>query len=171
MEPNKNKTISNLQILLMLGCCIGGLLAGGNVYRYVIEVPAWQQMDKLSWAEYSQHADLKNGIFLFPFEAIASAFFFIFASVILLRKKNILAGGTAWIYLASVFAIAGLVLTFFAAPYMLSLRTIGNDPVRLQETFNKFHFWGLLRAIVQVLSFLASVLGLAKLTTLKHIGT
>jgi hypothetical protein len=38
---------------------------------------------------------------------------------------------------------------------MLSIQTMGNNEVLVQRAFHNYHFWGLLRAIVQLLSFLA----------------
>jgi hypothetical protein len=167
MEQNKSKLILRLQILVTIACIISGLLAGENLYRYVIEVPAWRHLDIINWGEYSRNADLKNGVFLFPFEAIAETFLFIFSSVIVLKNKQDFKSLALTLHLLTFFSLTGLSLTLFAAPYMLSVRTIGNDPVLLQQTFNHFHFWGSLRAMAQVLCFPISVLVLGKIYELK----
>ena len=100
-----------VRLLLIISCLIGGALAGGNVYRYVIEVPAWRHLNIEAWAVYSQYADLSNGLFLFPAEAIGSALPIIMASVIYMKSE---APKTRipLIYISAAFAIAGLVLTF-----------------------------------------------------------
>lgn len=55
--------------------------------------------------------------------------------------------------LALILSAAGLFFTIFAAPIMLGIKNMPNDPALLQQAFDRFHFWGGLRAIVQVLAF------------------
>jgi hypothetical protein len=111
----------------------------------------------LNWAAYSRHADLGNGLFLYPLEAIGSFLLLFTASVIILFHKSLFKQVALPAHLAVVFAAIGLIFTFFAAPLMLSIRTIGNNEILLQKAFDKFQFWGMLRAIAQLLSFLACV--------------
>ena len=144
-----------LKMLVSIACLFGGLLAGTDIFRYIIEVPAWRHLNILGWKEYSLHADLGNGIWLFPTEAIGSALPLLLGSFIILKNKNMYRPLALPLHLATIFALAGLVFTFFAAPYMLHIPTTGKDPESLQQTFNSFHFWGSLRAVVQVLSFCA----------------
>jgi len=47
---------------------VGGLLAGGNVDRFVVGMAAWRRIGTRAWADYSRHADLSaNGMVLYPF--------------------------------------------------------------------------------------------------------
>jgi len=41
-----------------------GLLAGGDVDRWVLAMPAWQSVGVVGWANYSRLADLGNGFVL-----------------------------------------------------------------------------------------------------------
>jgi hypothetical protein len=66
------------------------------------------------------------------------------------------------LYAAVLFAAGGLVLTVKAAPIMLGIRDLG-DPAALQRAFEGFWYWGNLRAVSQVLAFVAQ---LAALTVL-----
>jgi hypothetical protein len=156
----------NFRTIIVAACMLSGLLAGGDVYRYVIEVPAWHHLDIETWATYSRHADLGNGIFLFPLEAILPAILLIIASGIILRNKPVFQAVALPIYLATIFALVGLGLTFFAAPIMLGLRHKIDEPAGLVRIFEQFHFWGRLRAVAQVLSFFGSVWSLGKLLDL-----
>jgi len=152
------KINSRVRLLISLACLLSGLLAGENVFRYAMEVPGWRHIPIDQWGEYSLHADLGNGVFLLPFEAIVSALLLLIASVMIIRQKDKIQS-MAWpVHAATLFALIGLVLTFFAAPYMLSVRSLGNDPVLLQQAFDHFHHWGFFRAIAQVLSFCFCVL-------------
>jgi hypothetical protein len=68
-------------------------------------------------------------------------------------------------YAAVVLALAGLLLTLWAAPIMLSLKRIGDDPRVLERAFRGFYRWSLPRAIAQALAFGAN------LWTLIHLGS
>ena len=153
---------NNLRYLLFAAGLLSGLLAGGDVYRYVIEVPAWRHLDIVTWAAYSRYADMGNGIFLFPLEAIGSSICLTISSVKVLKSKPALKS-IAWaIHSATIFSIIGLVFTLFAAPLMLHLQSVGNNPEKIQQTFDQFHFWGYLRAIAQLLSFCACAFAMLK---------
>ena len=157
------KNIGRLQTLLVIACILGGFLAGENIYRYVLEVPAWRHINIINWGEYSRHADLSyRGIFLLPTEAIVSALLLLIASIIILSQKETFKSATWPVHSATIFALIGLGFTFFAAPYMLSVRTMPDDPVLLQHTFNRFHFWGAWRATAQILSFCATAWAMTK---------
>lgn len=139
------------------------LLPEGNIYRYVIEVPAWRNLNVIDWAEYSRHADLGNGMFLFPIEAIGSAIPLIAASIIIASRKSVFKSMKWPVYTATIFALAGLALTFYAAPIMLAVHKIGHDPLLLQQAFEQFHFWGQWRAVAQIASFCACIWAMGKL--------
>ena len=154
---NRNKIVLWLKVLMTGACIFTGLLAGANVDRYVVQLPSWHSVSILNWATYSRHADLGNGLFLYPLEAIGSFLLLFTALVIILFHKSLFKQVALPAHLAVIFAAIGLIFTFFAAPVMLSIRTIGNNEILLQNAFDKFQFWGLLRAIAQLLSFLACV--------------
>lgn len=135
---------------------LGGLIAGASVNRYVVEVPAWRHMDVVQWANYSRHADLGNGFYLYPFLGIGLVIFSVAAAVgYFLDSKP--ESAKLPVYLTALLAIIGIGLTRLAAPVMLSLRTSGNEPKVLMHAFNSFHYWGTFRAWAQVLAFFTSV--------------
>jgi len=74
---------------------------------------------------------------------------------------------TNHIYTSTCFALAGLGLTIFAAPYLISVWSMPDDPILLQQQFNHFHFWGLFRAVAQILSFFTCVFALSKVFELE----
>ena len=50
---------SSLVLGLILGAAIlDGFLAGGNVDRIIVQMPAWRRVGVRAWAEYSRKADL-----------------------------------------------------------------------------------------------------------------
>jgi hypothetical protein len=144
-------------LLMAASCVLTGLMAGGSVDRYIVQVPAWRHMDVLTWADYSRFAEFGNGLYLYPFEVLGSfILLFTTTTVVLMDKSRF--RHIAWsVHLAAIFSTIGLVFTFFSFPIMLGIQTMGNNRAEMQAAFEKFHFWGLLRAVAQVLSFIACV--------------
>jgi hypothetical protein len=147
--------VKNLSWMIFLATILSGLLAGETVDRFIVGLPAWHNVGIQAWAEYSRHADLGNGIFLYPAEAIGTFLLLAAGSVILFKnKKNLTTLKISFmVYLATTFAILGLILTFFAAPQMLSIRH-AMDQVRLARAFNEFYLWSAFRGIAQIIVFL-----------------
>jgi hypothetical protein len=152
------RPITRIWLLLIVGTLLSGLLAGATIDRLVVGLPAWRYVGIIAWAEYSRHADLGNGIFIFPVEAIGSFSVLIASAIILLKNQNksVEKSISLPVHLASIFALLGLILTFFAGPFMLSIRNM-NDPALLQHAFDQFYYWSTFRGIAQVLSFFACV--------------
>ena len=137
-------------IFIVSATLANGLLAGGDVDRWLAGMPAWQAVGILAWANYSRSADLGNGFVLYPILAIGGALLSLAAAVIFVREgkhERVLA---IPVYAAAALAAAGLLMTFKAAPFMLSLRHIGNEEVALLEhAFNGFRLWGGVRTVLQ----------------------
>jgi hypothetical protein len=145
---------------LVVATASSGLLAGGNFVRMFVEMPAWRRTGVVAWAAFSRHADLGNGLVVYPALAIGAALATIAAAVALRRDRAV----ALPLNLAVVLVVAGLVLTRFAAPQMLSLRTLGDDPIALQSAFDAFDAWGSFRGVVQILAFGADLWALVALT-------
>jgi hypothetical protein len=132
---------------------VSGLLAGTNIDRLIVQMPAWEQVGVLAWATYSREADLGNGLVLYPLEAIGGALLTACAAVAFYFDRTAPRSAAIPIYAAVVLVLGGLLATTQAAPYMLSLREIGNDPAALQRAFDGFNRWGTVRAVFQILAF------------------
>ena len=148
--------------LLIFATLVSGLLAGGNVDRAFVAMPAWQQVGAIAWAEFSRHADLGSGLILYPIEAIGGALLTIAAAIMIHFDRNAPRAAAVLIYAAALFAVGGLLLTVKAAPVMLGIRGVG-ELVVLQRAFEEFWYWGNLRAICQVCVFLLQLATLAVL--------
>jgi hypothetical protein len=150
------------RILLILALLLSGLLAGGNVDRAFVAMPAWQQVGAVAWSEFSRHADLGNGLVLYPVEAIGGALLTLAVAIGLHFDRRAPRVATYCLYAAVLFAAGGLLFTVRAAPLMLGLRG-ESDPAALQRAFEGFWYWGNLRAACQVLAFLALLAATAAL--------
>lgn len=132
-------------------------MAGADVDRYTVQVPAWRRLGVEAWAAYSQSADLINGRVVYPFLGIGLALFTVCAVLAFLRDGRVPKTAAIPLYSAATLAVLGLVTTAFAAPVMLALPQIGANHAALQVSFETFHFWGFLRSVVQAMAFAASV--------------
>jgi hypothetical protein len=56
--------------LVIAAAIFNAFLVGGFVDRAVVAMPAWAEIGAQPWAQFSRHADLGNGIVLYPLEAI-----------------------------------------------------------------------------------------------------
>ena len=153
----KKEDLLWFKVLMAAACIITGLLAGGSVDRYVVQVPAWRHLNVLSWAEYTRYAEFGNGLYLYPFEVLGSFILLFTTTAMVLISRQRFQYVALPVFLATIFATIGLVFTFFSFPVMLSVQSNGNNAVTAQHAFDKFHFWGWLRAIAQLLSFFACV--------------
>jgi hypothetical protein len=118
-----------------------GILAGVTVDRILVGLPAWYEVGVVAWANYSRSADLGNGLVLYSVLAIGGALLSLGAAVSLIWQPTRPRSVAIAVYLATALAVAGLLLSFKAAPFMLSLRTIGNDDAaHLKQAFNGFWF-------------------------------
>jgi hypothetical protein len=139
-----------------------GLIAGGDIDRWLVGMPAWQSVGILAWANYSRSADLGNGFVLYPILAIGGTMFSLAAIVVFIREGKHECLVVIPAYAAAALAVAGLLMTLKAAPFMLSLGHIGNEDVAsLQRAFDGFKLWGGIRTVLQALAFGANLWSLA----------
>ena len=117
----------------------------------------WRHLSLLDWAACSRHADLGNGFLLYPCEAFGSILLLFTVSAIIVFHKSSFKQVALPVHLATIVAGIGLIFTFFAAFIMISIRTMKNNEMLLHKAFDRFRFWGLLRAIARLCSFIACV--------------
>lgn len=156
-----------MRLLLILSTFVSGLLAGGNIDRAFVAMPAWQQVGAPSWAAFSRHADLGNGLVLYPVEAVGGALLTLAAAIMIHFDRNAPRAAIVSLYAAVLFAVGGLALTVKAAPIMLGIRDVA-EPATLRQAFEGFWYWGNLRAVSQVLAFVAQLAALTMLLRSKE---
>ncbi len=149
--------------LTILATLVNSILAGMNVNRAVVEMPAWQQTGPLGWAAFSRHADLaRNGAILYPVNAFVGTIVSI-AAVISFRRDGKKPNAAAIpISAAALLSMAGLLTTLKAAPNMLRVRYFHDAPA-LQQAMDGFQFWGNIRGLFQFLAFVANLWSLVAL--------
>jgi hypothetical protein len=147
---------------LIIGSVVIGAFGGAMLDRAIVATPAWRQLGPVAWAAYSRHADLGNGLIVYPIYGIGLAVLTIAAAIVyrLDRAAPRLAGPP--VYLAALCAIGVIATTIKAAPIMLGVPDLNANTVALQNAFDQFTFWGVyIRGALGALALLASTWALA----------
>src|SRR5690349_18382546 len=139
--------------LIIAATAFSGFLAGGNMDRIVVQMPAWRRVGVRAWAAFSRHADLGNGLIFYPFEVFGSALCTFAAIKAVHDDRTVSRAIHKPLVVAAILEVGGLLTTTQAAPQMLSLRRIEDDPSALQTRFRRFDLWGGMRAVFQILAF------------------
>ncbi len=150
--------------LAILATLVDSILAGMNVNRALVEMPAWQETGPLAWAAYSRHADLSRiGAILYPLNAFAGAILSTAAVIRFRRDGSTPKAATIPLYLAPLLSMADLLTTLKAAPNMLRVRHLDNNATALQQSLNGCQYWGNIRGLFQFLVFVANLWSLVAL--------
>ncbi len=64
--------------LVITATLLGGILAGVNVDRTIVQMPAWRHVETRAW---TRKADLGNGLIFYPLVAIGGAILTVAAAV------------------------------------------------------------------------------------------
>jgi hypothetical protein len=151
------------RVLMIAATFASGLLAGGNIDRALVAMPAWKQVGAVGWAEFSRHADLGNGLLLYPIEAIGGALLTLAAAASYHFDGAVRRAVAIPLWAAVAFSLGGLVLTLEAAPIMLGVGK-ADDPAALQAAFEGFRSWGNIRGVCQVFQFAALTVAMGMLS-------
>jgi len=154
----KNLMKSWILGLVIVAAALNGLLAGGNVDRALVAMPAWRQVGTTGWAEFSRHADLANGQWVYPALAFGGTLTSVIAAILCAWAWRRDRRAVVPVALAAVLMLVSLPVSFQAIPYMQSLRHISNDdPAALVRAFSGFEFWGRFQGILHVMAFGANL--------------
>lgn len=166
----KLKTSTWILGLTVAAAIVNGLLAGGNVDRALVAMPAWREVGLSNWADFSRHADLGRGQIIYPVLAIGGTLLSLSAAVLFVCRYGRPRGALWMIVAGAALMLVSLPISFKAAPFMLSLRHVGNaDTVALGRAFDGFEFWGRGQGILHVLAFAANLAAMIALTRAQRV--
>jgi len=141
-----------LSISIILGTVLFGLLAGSAVDRGIVSFPARRRIGTIAWARYSRAADLGNGLYLYPFLAIAGALAIMAALMAALaghgpRRLLVPLAG------ALLAGLANLGVTIAAAPRMLRIGKTDDREELLAPLVEGFVKLSYVRVVLITLAF------------------
>jgi hypothetical protein len=138
----------------------------GSLNRTLVEMPAWRHLGAQAWATFSRSADLGNGTILYPLAGIGGLALILAAAVVFRLGPRRPWSAAIPVYGAALLAICVILSTTQAAPIMLSLHRIGDDPRALQQAFDGFYRWDSIRAVIGMLEGFAEIWALVALSSL-----
>lgn len=162
----KTERVLRVTVLLIIAdMLLGGIAAALN--RTLVEMPAWHHLGPGAWATFSRMADLGNGEILYPLVGIGGTVS-ILAAAIAFRLSSRRPWSVALpLYGTALMAVCGLLTTTQAAPIMLSLHRIGDDPAALRQAFEGFYRWDSIRAVFGALGSCAEIWALVALLSVR----
>jgi hypothetical protein len=137
-----------------------------SLNRTLVEMPAWQHLGAEAWATFSRSADLGNGTILYPLAGIGGTVLILAAAIVFRLGPRRPWSVAIPLYGAALMAICVMLTTTQAAPFMLSLHRIGDDPRALQHAFEGFYRWDSIRAVIGTLEGCAEIWALVVLSSL-----
>jgi hypothetical protein len=141
-------------VMLALATGLNGLLAGLNVDTAVVKLPARRRIGVLTYAAFARGNDLGNGRVVYPLLGIGAALLTILSTILAFEQQE----PTALLFplfLATGLSLLHTFATTRAAPVMLSLKNAPDAEALLSATLDRFAWWHAIRALFQVLAFLA----------------
>jgi hypothetical protein len=138
----------------------------GTMNRTLVEMPAWRHLGVQAWAAFSRGADLGNGRIIYPVAGIGGLALILAAAIVFRTGKRRPWSVAIPVYGSALMAICVMLTTTQAAPIMLSLHRIGNDPRALQQAFEGFYRWDSIRAVIGTLEGCLEIWALVALGSL-----
>jgi hypothetical protein len=151
-------------VLVFVEQILGNLVDSLN--RTLVEMPAWRHLGVQAWAAFSRSADLGNGTILYPLAGIGGLALILAAAIVFRLNPRRPWSVAIPVYAAAALAICVMLTTTQAAPIMLSLHRIGDDPRALQQAFEGFYRWDSIRAVIGMLEGFAELWALVALSSL-----
>src|SRR5262249_15947113 len=152
-----------LAVLLIAAALANGLIAGASLDRSVVQLPARHKIGVPAYSAFTVAHELEGvGLVWYPVLGIGSALLTIPAPVLAARTGISLLTG-APIYRAATAAWMPLVGTARAAPLNFRQRSAQGDEAELARIIDRFEKWHAARAVLQLASFVGTVVALASL--------
>jgi len=148
-------------VLIVAGQLLGAI--ADSLARTLVEMPAWRRLGPEAWAAFSRNSDLGNGRILYPLAGIGGTLLILAAAIVFRLAPRRPLSVAIPLYGAALMAICVMLTTTQAAPIMLSLHRIGNDPATLQQAFEGFYRWDSIRAVFGALEGCAEIWALVAL--------
>ena len=148
-------------VLIVIGQLLGTIADSMN--RTLVEMPAWRQVGVQAWATFSRRADLGNGEIMYPLIGIGGTVLILAAAIAFRLSPKRPLSASVPLYGAALMAICVMLTTTQAAPFMLSLHRIGDNPAVLQQAFDGFYRWDSIRAVFGAVGGCAEILALVAL--------
>ncbi len=143
-----------LFLLLLAAVALNGVVVGATLDQSIKQLPARHRIGAVQYSVYSRAADLGNGIAWYGTVGVGAVLVTIAAAVVAFGRNS---GSpfAPWIYVGALLSILHSLVTSKAAPLMFRQRRYESDEAALTTLFTRFEYWQTLRAVLQILTFVA----------------
>jgi hypothetical protein len=132
----------------------GGLLAGTTATRVLVEMPAWERLGALPWAEFSRAENHGIGALFFPLIGLVALLLTIGTAVAFRLDRTMRGTRSLPIYAAvAISLIAAGVTRGAIVPDMYRLRAAGTSAAELQAIFQSISPWWGVNDVLHVMAF------------------
>lgn len=152
-----------LKGLLLAAVVVNAMLVGASGDQVVKQLPARHRIGVAAFSDYSEAADLSNGVPWYATLGIGAAMLAVLAALAGLRLRPRQRALTMPLVTAVVCTIAHSAVTAVAAPLNFSQRDV-NGLAELATIFDQFEQLTILRAVLQAAALAALVWALARNT-------
>jgi hypothetical protein len=152
-------TLNGTLILIAVATAANGILTGASLDQSIKQLPTRHKIGMVAFSAYSRAADLGSGIVWYATLGIGAAVLTIAAAVVEYLQATPVA--QAWpVYVAAAISVAHSLATSQAAPTNFRQRAVAGDEGQLATIFARFERWQTARVTLQLLTFVAILIGL-----------
>jgi hypothetical protein len=156
--------------LAVVAALFGGLLAGVTANRALVQLPAFERIGVIAWANLIRAENHGIGSFCYPVVGLMALLLTV-ATAIVFRYDRSARGSLGFpIYSAVVPAIAAAVVTrAVLVPAMFSLRAAGDNAVELQRIFLINSRWWGVNDFLHILAFALNLWALTEISSSRNV--
>jgi hypothetical protein len=141
----------------------GGLLAGVTANRALVQMPAWERVGVIPWANFIRAENLGLGSLLYPVVGFMALALTIGAAIALYFDRGGRASNRLPIYLAATAAVVWAAITrFILLPAMFKLDSAGDNAAELVNIFEVVARWSAVNDFLHVLMFVLNLWALTE---------
>jgi hypothetical protein len=149
----------------------GGLLAGVTANRALVEMPAWERLGVLPWANFLRAENHGVGTFFYAVIGLITLLFTIGAAIAFYFDREPQGSGRIPIYTAAALATAYAIITrAILVPANFRIGAVGDNAGELQRIFQKIALWWGVNDALHVITFGLSVWALIEILSSQREG-
>ncbi|MBV9267876.1 MAG: hypothetical protein JO061_17035 [Acidobacteriaceae bacterium] len=141
----------------------GGLLAGVTANRTLVQLPAWERVGLISWANFTRAENFGLGPIFYPAIGLAALLFTVAAAISARFDRSAGPSRRFPLYSAALLALVWAAITRFVLVPTMSFVSAGKTPAELQQQFITVTRWSGVNDTLHVLTFGLTLWGFAEL--------
>jgi len=140
---------------LAIGAALfGGLLSGTTATRALVQLPAWERLGMIPWAEYTRAEHHGVGVVFYALVGGIALLFTIATAIAFRLDRTMRSSRGLPVYAAvAISAVAGVVTRAMIVPAAVQMRATGDNAVELQTIFQQLAPWWSVNDVLHIVAF------------------